>query len=921
MRQVDIAADAESHTGLRCRNEELYRPLPTGSMVDGVLLRYADGPTDMVLIACRAVLDAPSLRALADATTGVVAPEALEPAPAQRVLRTPTCSAVRGRRDFAAGFGSGQWAASNPAATDRTGVIRTSLKGESRDVLAPLAVAAGIALGRYEDQRHPVIGAVPGAAPRQRYSLGGADFAMLLDFDLDAATDTAELIVEARHRLAAPDDHWDPTRFRTAAEADVGRVMVGFLPEARTGELPCQTAPFPLTLVPRRHSDDSLELEAHYRLRDVDPDTAERFVRHAAHVYEQITQTTGSPTPDDVELLDSDERRAVVAAGGSRASALSIAERIDTMFAAQAAERPDAVALRSEGRSLTYAQLQERARRCAAGLRALGVVPGDRVGLLLGRSPDLIVTILAVLQADAVYVPMDPAYPADRLAHTMADAGVRVVVSDRDDGPDVPGIPVVRPAEITAQVPSASLPAPRGGADSPAYVIYTSGSTGQPKGVVVPHRGVVSLIAATQEDFALSPDDVWTLFHSSAFDFSVWEIWGALLTGGTLVVVPYWVSRSPEEFHRLLVDERATVVSQTPTAFMQLAEADRWLGGADLALRLVIFGGEPLDARSLGGWLDRHPAAECRLVNMYGITETTVHVTAHTLTRHDVQNGTRSVGRVLPGWRVYVLDKRLRPVPFGAPGEIYVAGAGVALEYLDRPQLTRDRFLPDPWAGGLMYRSGDRGRLRPDGVLEHLGRLDDQVKLRGFRIEPDEISAALLADPAVVSAAVVLEETIPRDPAGRQIAAYVVLSRGEASDVRRRLAAVLPEFMVPASVTALDALPLTLNGKLDRKRLPFTAAQRAESGGRGRAAADGGWLLRDLLTVWEDVLQVPIGPHDNFFETGANSLHVMRVSTALRERGLPTVPLRQLYLHPTASRLARFLDSGYGHHESEAGQS
>lgn len=507
--------------------------------------------------------------------------------------------------------------------------------------------------------------------------------------------------------------------------------------------------------------------------------------------------------------------------------------------------------------------------------------------------------MLAVLKADAIYVPLDPDHPADRRARTAEDAGLRLTVEDT--------------APLTGHPADHRAPTARP-ATAPAYVIHTSGSTGRPKGVVVPHSNVLALIDATRDDFGLTPGDTWTLFHSSAFDFSVWEIWGALLTGARLVVVDYWVSRSPADFHALLVREGVTVLSQTPSAFTQLMAADREHGerrgrGTPLALRLVVLGGEPLDARPLRDWFDRHPEDRCRLVNMFGITETTVHVTAQTVTRRTALSGSRSVGHPLPGWYVYVLDARGRPVPPGAPGEIHVGGAGVATGYLGRPGLTGQRFVPDPWHGGRMYRSGDLGRLLPDGTLEHLGRIDSQVKVRGFRIELDEIRHVLLADPSVTAAAVTVSGDAFLDAAGVRIDAYVVLAAdpvGTADDIRRRAAKLLPEHMLPASVTALPRLPLTPNGKLDPSRLPApTAPADAPPGTAAPAAAD---PFAELTGIWESVLGVPVGPDDNFFDLGGNSLYAIRLASAMRERGLPPVALRRLYLSPTVRSLSEAVD-------------
>lgn len=440
----------------------------------------------------------------------------------------------------------------------------------------------------------------------------------------------------------------------------------------------------------------------------------------------------------------------------------------------------------------------------------------------------------------------------------------------------------------------------------PAYVIYTSGSTGRPKGVVVPHKNVVALLAATSTDFELSQSDVWTLFHSSAFDFSVWEMWGCLLTGGHLIVVPYWMARNPEEFAGLLSRERVTILNQTPSAFAQLLEVDR-NRPLSSTLRLIIFGGEPLDTRTLLPWFDRHPEFECRMVNMFGITETTVHVTAETITREHALAASRSVGYAIPGWYYYVMDTQGRLLPPGIPGEIYVGGAGVAQCYLNQAELTAQRFVFDPHTGGRMYRSGDKGRQRLDGRLEHLGRLDTQVKLRGFRIELDEIRSVLLEAPGVQVAAVILHRDDPNDPASAKICGYVVLNGGSITGVRHHVTRVLPEYMVPSTLMEVPSLPLTHNGKLDVKRLPAPASER--HGRRSKVAESNDSLTATLLQIWETVLGVPVGLDDNFFDLGGNSLYAMRIATAMRNRGMPSLPVRELYARQTVRRLGEHLQS------------
>jgi amino acid adenylation domain-containing protein len=412
---------------------------------------------------------------------------------------------------------------------------------------------------------------------------------------------------------------------------------------------------------------------------------------------------------------------------------------IHHLFEAQAKRTPDAVAVVYDGEKLTYQELNRRANQLAHYLRGQGVGPEVRVALSVDRSLEMIVALLGILKAGGAYVPLDPSYPRERLAFILEDTQAPVLLIQQhrlDDSWHHAHVVCLNGNEEAVRRESSDNLASEVTGRHLAYVIYTSGSTGRPKGVLVSHANVVRLFAATQPWFRFGARDVWTLFHSYAFDFSVWEIWGALLHGGRLVVVPGWISRAPDAFHDLLWQEQVTMLNQTPSAFRQLMGADEAIEAPrELSLRLVILGGEALAPGSLRPWVDRHGDQCPRLVNMYGITETTVHATYHALGRADCVPGARSViGKPLPDLRVYLLDQERQPVPVGLPGEIYVGGAGVARGYLNRPELTAERFIPDPFSdepGARLYRSGDRARYLPDGNLEFLGRLDAQVKIRG----------------------------------------------------------------------------------------------------------------------------------------------------------------------------------------------
>ncbi|RSM46670.1 non-ribosomal peptide synthetase [Amycolatopsis balhimycina DSM 5908] len=569
------------------------------------------------------------------------------------------------------------------------------------------------------------------------------------------------------------------------------------------------------------------------------------------------------------------------------------APTITELFAAQVTAHPDAVALTADGTSLTYAELNARANRLAHRLIALGAGPERFVALRLPRSPEQVVAILAVLKAGAAYLPIDPATPAERVDRMFADTDP---------------VAVLTPEDVAGESGPETDPPPRCTPDHPAYVIYTSGSTGLPKGVVIPHRNVTRLFAATAR-FGFGRDDVWTLFHSYAFDFSVWEIWGPLLHGGRLVVVPHAVSRSPREFLRLLAGEGVTVLNQTPSAFYQLVRADEDNPGTRLALRYVVFGGEALDTRRLAGWFRRRGDQAPRLVNMYGITETTVHVTHHDLVSdRDTVDTPGLVGTVLPDLRGHVLDADLNPVPPGVPGELYVAGDGLARGYLGRPGLTAARFVADPFGtpGSRMYRSGDRVSRTRDGALRYHGRADHQVKIRGFRIEPGEIEATLLALPEVRSAAVLARED---EPGRKRLVAYVVAATPDAppsaARLREHLGRSLPDYMVPSAFVTLDELPLTRNGKLDQRALPAPDAA---------APADTAFVEprteteRTVAAVLATTLGLErVGAEGHFFELGGDSILSIRFTSALREAFGVEVSPRTVFDHPTVAGLAAAL--------------
>ena len=778
-------------------------------------------------------------------------------------------------------------------------------------------------------------------------------------------TQVRETVGRAYEQQATPFEYL-VERLRPTRDLSYAPIMqVDFVVQERLAELPLPdllvtpldpaviSAKFDLGVELMATATGALRAFWTYNLDLFAAETIQRMTRHFATL---LTSIVADPDQSisRLPLLTAAERHHLLCDWQEPQQVYPVDTTIHQRFEAQVERHPDRIALvfHDSARTpspdkasmgwddrLTYRQLNARANQLAHYLIQQGVGPETLVGICVDRSLELVIGLLGILKAGGAYVPLDPAYPAERLAFTLADAGITLLVTQAHLQERLPTttaqrICLDRDWPQIAQHATAN-PAVVMQPDKLAYVIYTSGSTGTPKGVMVQHNHVLRLFTATEAWFHFNERDVWTLFHSFAFDFSVWEIWGALLYGGRLVVVSYWDSRSPERFYQLLADQGVTVLNQTPSAFRQLIRVDELMGDALMAaacplqLRYVIFGGEALELAALRPWFARHGDQAPQLINMYGITETTVHVTYRPLTQADAGQSASLIGGAIPDLQLYVLDAHQQPTPLGVTGELYVGGAGVARGYLNRPTLTAERFVQLPGLGlapekQRLYRTGDLVRRRADGDIQYIGRIDNQVKIRGFRIELGEIEALLNQHPQV-SEAVVLVRTAKTydenraEKAEQQLVAYLVPNAAAldwtvadtksalAQSYRDDLQSKLPDYMVPAAFVLVNAMPLTANGKLDRKALLASTAEVATLNAPYIAPATA--TEQALVAMYRELLDVAtVGLHDDFFALGGHSLLGMRLIARIRQQWNLDLAVRTIFEQPTIAQLATTID-------------
>ncbi|MFH6945822.1 non-ribosomal peptide synthase/polyketide synthase [Flavobacterium sp. FlaQc-49] len=664
------------------------------------------------------------------------------------------------------------------------------------------------------------------------------------------------------------------------------------------------TAQFDLTLNVAE-SNNGIVLNLNYCTALFDKVTIERMLLHYQELLTGIVSDSNQPI-NTLSILTTGEQHQLLDVFNNTAVDYPKDKTLVTLFEEQVKNTPDAIAVVYEGAKLSYKELNEKSNQLGSYLREQGVEPDTLVGICVERGLEMLVGILGILKSGGAYVPIDPDYPQDRIAYMVDDAGMKVVLSSAASHKvleEYTDLNVVLLDTDWNKISNYSIEnlsvvvAP----DHLAYVIYTSGSTGNPKGVLITHSNVVRLFKNESCLFDFGTHDVWTLFHSFCFDFSVWEMYGALLHGGRLVVVPKAVTKDAISFKELLISEGVTVLNQTPGSFYALQEA--FLSeNFDHAIRYVIFGGEALNPVYLQNWKALYPS--CKMINMYGITETTVHVTYKELTSSDLLSSVSAIGSAIPTLGCYILDANLNLVPVGVIGELCVGGAGVARGYLNREELTQEKFIANPFvAGDRLYRSGDLGRWLADGSIEYIGRRDNQVKIRGYRIELGEIENALSLLESVTQCCVLAKE----DASGnKRLVAYVVSeNKLDKTALQNQLKLSLPEYMVPMIWVELDQMPLTSNGKLDKKALPDPDNSQLSSKEYVAPRTD---TERQLVEIWQNLLGVEkVGVYDNFFELGGHSLLVTRLVSIIRDELSIEVPIQEIFKFSTVDELSSYL--------------
>ncbi|MFC2145724.1 amino acid adenylation domain-containing protein [Acidobacteriota bacterium] len=675
------------------------------------------------------------------------------------------------------------------------------------------------------------------------------------------------------------------------------------------------TAKFDLTL-DMIESGDQLLMHFEYCTRLFKKETLQRFIQYFKRISTAMIDNLQQHI-SDIDILSEEEKQQLLKAFNQAGAVYPRDKTLHQLFTERVDRVPDHAAVvgnhqgtrglapLSVSGAFTYRELNEKSDQLAYLLQEKGVQPDAIVGVMAERSVETVIGILSILKAGGAYLPIDPFYPEERITYMLKDSGAEILLKDNYLTPKVSNI---CPKGTSSHLHLSPVPV-----TSLAYVIYTSGTTGRPKGTLIQHHNVVQLIASEPFRFDFNSRDVWTLFHSFCFDFSVWEMYGALLSGGKLIVVDRNTTMDPAVFLKQLKKEQVTILNQTPPAFYNLSHQELKTPGKELSLRYVIFGGEALQPARLKEWWERYPGTP--IINMFGITETTVHVTFKEISRHEIRTNVSNIGTPLPPLMVYVMDQEKALVPMGVPGECFVGGPGVGRGYLNRPRLTAEKFIANPYKPGeALYRSGDLVRLIQGQEMEYLGRIDQQVKIRGFRIELGEIEAQLLTHDAVKQAVVINHKSetgekhlyafiVPDTPVSSSPAGSINLNTGE---LRTQLSQYLPDYMIPSYFLQIKKIPLTFNGKVDRNAL--LSSKVVPTRGENKFMPLENDMERQIATAWQEVLKCErIGKNDNFFDLGGNSLNVIHIISKLKEEFKMDIPVVSMFEYPTVGAFSQYL--------------
>ncbi len=660
---------------------------------------------------------------------------------------------------------------------------------------------------------------------------------------------------------------------------------------------------------------NSMSINIQYCTKLFSRTTIERMYRHLENIIQAVTENIDIKL-SQVDMLTEEERQQILIDFNNTKADYPKDKTIHQLFEEQAEKTPDNIAVVYEDKSLTYRELNERANQVARVLRNKGVSTDNIVAIMVEKSLDMIVGIMGVLKSGGAYLPIDPEYPKDRIEYMLEDSEAIMLLTQKSVSTDISysGEAIILDEYETCHEDKNNLEAIAKPANL-AYIIYTSGTTGKPKGAMIEHRNVVRLFFNDRALFDFTDKDVWTMFHSYCFDFSVWEMYGALLYGGKLVVIPKLIARDTAEYLKVLEKEKVTVLNQTPSAFYRLIEEDEKAGKCELSIRYVIFGGEALMPGMLKRFYEKYP--KTKLINMYGITETTVHVTYKEITEEDIRLNISNIGKPIPTLTAYIIDKNAKLLPIGVPGELCVGGEGVCRGYLRRPELTAEKFIVNMFAhnpletGEKLYRSGDLVRMLSDGNMEYLGRIDQQVKIRGHRIELGEIESRLLKYEGIKETIVIARKD---EGQNSYLCAYIVLDKEQIQhkdltvvELRHHLDKELPDYMIPSYFIQLEKLPLTANGKVDRKILPVPDGS-IFTGTEFKAPTNS--TEEKLVVIWREILGIEkIGIDDNFFELGGHSLKATSLAAKIHRELNVKIPLKEIFNAPTVSQMSEYIMS------------